>query len=141
VLGEVRRIERCLVQAIVPFKKRRNAAGHDGAVTDGRMQPMIKGTYAALADLLKALPVERWDPPSLCEGWRVREVVAHLTMPARYSEDAFMAELRDDGFDFTDFPTASQGATRTCQPMSLFATCETSTPSLDAAPAEAPTAH
>jgi uncharacterized protein (TIGR03083 family) len=37
----------------------------------------------------------------LCEDWRVREVVAHVTMPARYSEDAFMAELREDGLDFT----------------------------------------
>ena len=25
-----------------------------------------------------------WDAPSLCEGWRTREVVAHMTMPARY---------------------------------------------------------
>jgi uncharacterized protein (TIGR03083 family) len=54
-----------------------------------------------LADLLDGLPEARWDTPSLCEGWRVREVVAHLTMPARYSEDAFMAELRDCEFDFT----------------------------------------
>src|SRR5205085_8138861 len=44
---------------------------------------------------------ERWNTPSLCEGWRVREVVAHVTMPARYREDAFMAELRADDFDFT----------------------------------------
>src|SRR5262245_60482244 len=62
---------------------------------------MITGTYVALADLLEALPAEQWDTASLCEGWRVREVVAHLTMPARYSEDAFMAELADDEFDFT----------------------------------------
>jgi len=62
---------------------------------------MITGAYVALADLLEALPAERWDTASLCEGWRVREVVAHLTMPARYSEEAFMTELAEDGFDFT----------------------------------------
>jgi len=65
------------------------------------LQPLVTATYVALADLLDALPAEQWDTPSLCEGWRVREVVAHVTMPARYSEDAFMAELRDNAFDFT----------------------------------------
>ncbi len=58
-------------------------------------------SYLALADLLDALPPERWDVPSLCEGWRIREVVAHMGMPARYGEDAFMAELRECEFDFT----------------------------------------
>src|SRR5262249_10853383 len=80
---------------------RRNARGHDPAVTDDPMPPMITGTYVALAHLLEALPAERWDTASLCEGWRVREVVAHLTMPARYGEDPFMAGLADDEFDFT----------------------------------------
>jgi uncharacterized protein (TIGR03083 family) len=62
---------------------------------------MIRGTYLALADLADMLSPQRWDSSSLCEGWRIREVVAHLTMPARYSEGAFMAELREDAFDFT----------------------------------------
>ena len=35
------------------------------------------------------------------QGWREREVVEHLTMPTRYNEDAFLAELREDAFDFT----------------------------------------
>ena len=42
-----------------------------------------------------------WDAPSLCEGWRTREVVAHMTMPARYDGPAFMAELEAAGGDFT----------------------------------------
>jgi uncharacterized protein (TIGR03083 family) len=70
-------------------------------MTDNDKQVLATANYLALADLLDALPAGRWDTPSLCEGWRVREVVAHLTMPARYSDDAFMAELRDDAFDFT----------------------------------------
>jgi uncharacterized protein (TIGR03083 family) len=65
------------------------------------LQVLVAANYVALADLLEELPAERWDTASLCEGWRVREVVAHLTMPARYSEEAFLAELRGDGFDFT----------------------------------------
>jgi len=70
-------------------------------MSDNDRQPLVAATYVALADMLDALAPERWETPSLCEGWRVREVVAHVTMPARYSEDAFMAELGADGFDFT----------------------------------------
>jgi uncharacterized protein (TIGR03083 family) len=64
------------------------------------LQPLIAESYLALADLLEQRPAGDWDTPSLCEGWRVREVVAHMTMPARYDEAAFMAELQHDSFDF-----------------------------------------
>jgi uncharacterized protein (TIGR03083 family) len=57
--------------------------------------------FLALADLLDKLPDASWDTPSLCAGWRVREVVAHMTMPVRYSMEQFMAELRDCDGDFT----------------------------------------
>jgi uncharacterized protein (TIGR03083 family) len=36
-----------------------------------------------LADFLEALEPAAWDKPSLCEGWRVREVAAHVTLAAR----------------------------------------------------------
>jgi uncharacterized protein (TIGR03083 family) len=58
--------------------------------------------FVALADLLDSLPDSRWDAPSLCAGWRVREVVAHLTMRVRYTPDEFQAELQDCGCDFTE---------------------------------------
>jgi uncharacterized protein (TIGR03083 family) len=32
-----------------------------------------------LADLLAGLSPEQWERPSLCAGWRVRDVAAHLT--------------------------------------------------------------
>jgi uncharacterized protein (TIGR03083 family) len=67
---------------------------------DDDLQAMVAADYLALGDLLEALPASRWDTPSLCEGWRIREVVAHLTMPARYSEAEFMAELNECDFDF-----------------------------------------
>jgi uncharacterized protein (TIGR03083 family) len=58
--------------------------------------------YRALADLLQSAGPAEWDAPSLCAGWRTREVVAHMTMPARYDGPAFMAELQASGGDFTD---------------------------------------
>jgi uncharacterized protein (TIGR03083 family) len=70
-------------------------------MTDDDLQPLVATQYLALADVLEGLEPAGWETPSLCEGWRVREVVAHLTMPARYDEDEFLGELRDAEFDFT----------------------------------------
>ena len=66
----------------------------------------IAEEYGALADLLEPAGSEVWDAPSLCDGWRTREVVAHMTMPARYDGPAFMAELEAAGGDFTRFSNA-----------------------------------
>ncbi len=46
-----------------------------------------------LADRLADLSAAQWDEWSLCDGWRVREVVAHITMPFRYSAFRFVREL------------------------------------------------
>lgn len=37
---------------------------------------------AMLADLLESLTPAQWEEPSLCEGWRVRDVGAHLSLAA-----------------------------------------------------------
>ena len=39
---------------------------------------VIHQERAALADLLESLTPEEWEHPSLCEGWSVRDVAAHL---------------------------------------------------------------
>lgn len=45
------------------------------------------------ADLLERLPAEQWDHPSLCQGWTVRHVAAHLTLQQQALRDvmAFIA--------------------------------------------------
>ncbi len=68
---------------------------------DTHLQPAVAAEFLSLADLLATASDRQWDTHSLCERWRVREVIAHLTMAARYSEDEFMAELQRCGFDFT----------------------------------------
>ena len=45
----------------------------------------VAAELSELADLLATLPAAAWDAPSLCPGWRVREVVAHLTLPMHAS--------------------------------------------------------
>lgn len=67
---------------------------------DTDLQPAVAAEFLAFADLLDSATEAQWDTPSLCSGWRVREVVAHMTMAARYPEDEFMAELRRCEFDF-----------------------------------------
>jgi len=67
---------------------------------DADLQPRVAAEYLALADALTPATDDDWDTPSLCEGWRIREVIAHLTMPSRYDQDAFMAELAQREFDF-----------------------------------------
>ena len=70
--------------------------------TDENLQPAVAAEFAALADFLASTDEDRWNDLSLCDGWLVRNVVAHLTMPARYSPEEFEAELRESRFDFDD---------------------------------------
>ena len=68
--------------------------------SEDELQSAVATEFLALADLLEPLPEEAWDTPSLCDGWRIREVAAHMTMAARYSPPEFMAELQACGGDF-----------------------------------------
>jgi len=57
------------------------------------IRDMIAAQRAELAEVLAGLPEPAWDEPTLCAGWRVREVVAHITMPFRYGRGRFALEL------------------------------------------------
>ena len=67
---------------------------------DASLQPAVAAEFLALADLLESATDAQWDTPSLCAGWRVREVIAHMTMAARSPEERCRAELRRCDFDF-----------------------------------------
>ena len=41
---------------------------------------VIAAERRTLADLLEPLTDEQWEAPSLCAGWRVRDVAAHIAM-------------------------------------------------------------
>ena len=64
------------------------------------LQAWVAPTYEVLADLLDTAPGRTWDAPSLCQGWQVRHVVAHVTMPARLTPEQFGAEMAAAGGDF-----------------------------------------
>ena len=67
---------------------------------DSELQPVVAAQFLGLADFLDRATAAQWNTASLCEGWRVREVIAHMTMAVRYSDEAFMVELAHCEFDF-----------------------------------------
>lgn len=67
---------------------------------------LITHTHAErerLADLLDRLTPTQWDAASLCAGWRVREVVAHITMPFRTKPLGVLARIVAAGFSFNRY--------------------------------------
>ena len=65
------------------------------------LQSWVAPTYDGLADLLASAPADTWGAPSLCEGWQVRHVIAHVAMPTRLTPAQFGAEMAAAGGDFT----------------------------------------
>jgi len=64
------------------------------------LRPLISAERRAFGDVLARLSEPDWNAASLCSGWRVREVVAHMTMPFRYSAPRFLTELARSRGDF-----------------------------------------
>jgi uncharacterized protein (TIGR03083 family) len=62
--------------------------------------PTIHTERAALADDLDGLPNDRWDTPSLCAPWTVREVLAHMTATAKMTPPKFLLKFASSGFRF-----------------------------------------
>jgi uncharacterized protein (TIGR03083 family) len=54
-----------------------------------------------VADLLEDLSPDEWRHPSLCAGWTVREVAAHLTMQTRVGPLTPLTEVIRAGGNFT----------------------------------------
>jgi len=69
-------------------------------MTDSQLAQEVAAERRDLAELLSSLPARSWDSPTLCAGWRVRELVAHVTMPFRYSAARFVTELVRSGGRF-----------------------------------------
>lgn len=62
-------------------------------MTDAEVRAAIAAERSELAKLLAGLDTEQWDAPTLCAGWRAREVVAHITMAFRMSTPRFALEM------------------------------------------------
>ncbi|MFI2765114.1 maleylpyruvate isomerase family mycothiol-dependent enzyme [Streptomyces echinatus] len=90
-------------------------------------QAVLKAAIAAerreLADLFDALRADDWHAPSLCTGWTVREVVAHMSMGFRLSLPTVLSELlkaRGSLHRMTDRVARRDAAAHTTVQLSAF---------------------
>lgn len=93
-------------------------------VTQDRLRSLIAAEREELAALLSGLPEQSWNAPTLCAGWRVREVVAHMEMLYQYSAGRFLAELAKSGGRFhrmTDRRARQDGAASPGELVSVMA--------------------
>ena len=61
---------------------------------------MVHAERAALIRDLEGLDDARWAQPSLCDGWTVHDVVAHLVDTAATTRRGFLVGMARSGFDF-----------------------------------------
>lgn len=61
---------------------------------------------AELAELCATLTDEQWDTPSLCDGWRVRDVIGHLTSVMTTGRAMWTAGLVRSGMNFNRWQAA-----------------------------------
>ena len=67
--------------------------------------PAIHAERRALAADLEPLTEPQWATPSLCSGWSVRDVLAHMTAAAKFTAPKFFAALVASGLRFTSVNT------------------------------------
>ena len=63
----------------------------------------IAAERGTLANDLAGLTPSQWDTPSLCSGWTVRDIVAHLSATASLNPGTFFLAMLKSGFNFDRF--------------------------------------
>ncbi|MEU8135090.1 maleylpyruvate isomerase family mycothiol-dependent enzyme [Streptodolium elevatio] len=67
---------------------------------DDEVWSIVHAERAALVDDLGRLDDAQWDEPSLCDGWTVHDVAAHLVHSARTTRLNFVTSFVRARFDF-----------------------------------------
>ncbi len=62
--------------------------------------PVVHAERTRLVSDLRGLPYDAWSTPSLCEGWTVHDVLAHLLDTAKTSRIGFARRMILCRFDF-----------------------------------------
>jgi uncharacterized protein (TIGR03083 family) len=60
---------------------------------------LVDAERADTVAMLESLTPEQWETPSLCAGWKVRDVAAHLSTPANWELVPFSLELVRSGMN------------------------------------------
>jgi uncharacterized protein (TIGR03083 family) len=80
-------------------------------MADSDLWPLVHRQRTAVADMLEGLSRAQWDEPSLCRGWQVRDVVAHMIATGHTTPRSFLGGFAAAGFRFHTF-SAKQVAQR-----------------------------
>lgn len=78
--------------------------------------PTIHAERKALAADLDGVSAKAWDTPSLCDGWSVRDVVAHMTAATKLNAPKFFGQLVGSGFSFERVQAKGIAANRGASP-------------------------
>ncbi|MEX5720677.1 maleylpyruvate isomerase family mycothiol-dependent enzyme [Geodermatophilus maliterrae] len=78
--------------------------------------PVVHAERWALADDLEGLAPDRWATPSLCAGWDVHDVLAHLVDDARTTPVRFLTRFAAARFDFDAYTARGVRAERAADP-------------------------
>lgn len=62
------------------------------------LAPLVRSERLALIEFLETLTPEEWAVPSLCEGWSVQDVAAHLAWASAMSVGEMVSRLVRSGF-------------------------------------------
>lgn len=68
--------------------------------------PLIRAERGALIADLEGLTEAQWSTPSLCAGWSVRDVLAHMTATAKMTTPGFLMKFAASGFRFNTMAAA-----------------------------------
>lgn len=74
--------------------------------------PTVRAERQALANDLAGITDAQWSTPSLCDGWTVRDVLAHMTATAKITPAAFFPKLIGSGFSLAKMQTKDIAAER-----------------------------
>lgn len=85
------------------------------------LRPLIRAERLALADYLETLTTEQWATPSLCEGWTVRDVAAHLASAPVLGPGETVLGLARAGFRINRFIAESARARAGGEPVAIVA--------------------
>jgi uncharacterized protein (TIGR03083 family) len=85
---------------------------------------LARDERADFLGFLAGLTPEQWDAPSLCEGWRVRDVVAHVISYEGLRGRELLRRLARGGFRLTGTNAVGVAETRDAGPDELLARLE-----------------
>lgn len=96
---------------------------------------VVHAERSALIRDLETLPADRWATPSLCPGWDVHDVLAHLVNDAKTTRLGFLAGLAAARFDFDRYNKAGVARERAGGPERTLASFRAASRRTTGAPA------